>query len=418
MPRQNRISLETVQVEPVQFNPTQVSFATFTPQIPNYQLLQHSFDQREQRRKEAVEKVSALDNAFTQARSQLHNDEATMQWYRDYTNKARNRLKELIDFGDYGNAIDIGTKVAGEFMEDKQYSARFKRNQEYTDWEKAVDTSNTEIGIKEMYKDKYKYKDSDLFDANGDIIEGKKWEAPLPKGTLNWSAMYRQCAADVAETVAGSQRGGGTTRDFTATNWSSGYELHEKDLKRILENVQSHFINNPADYDKFKDGYDYVEWRYNQLIDARKNATPGTEDYIDADDKIKAFCRANGVSEDKFPTEEEYIIAMLGNEKGEIKNSYVKNFAYKRRTDSSESHRTIKDPNLDAGYQQAQDRAEQRRRENHPDAEKGADVEQDQADAANVGQNVTSFFGGAATSTAKQTGYSVIKREYQNQNGN
>lgn len=405
---ERRMSLKTIELNPIQFTPVE-----FKPQIADMSLLQHAMDKREGRRKEAIEKASALENAFTQARSQLHNDPETMEWYRQYTQDMSDRMKNLEMFGDYSRLNEVATKMAGNFMENIQYTARAKRNQEYTEWEKAVDASNTETGVKEMYKDKYKYKDSDLFDAEGNIVEGRKWEAPLPKGTLNWSAMYRQCAADVAETAIGSQRGGGVTKDFTATTWSSGYELQEKDLKRILQNVQNHFINNPADYDKFKDGYDYVEWRYNQLIQARKDATPGTTDYTDADDKIKAFCRANGVSEDKFPTEEEYIIAMLGNEKGEIKNAYVKNFAYKRRSDSSQRNTTTRNPLYDAGYQQAQAAQEERQREQHPDPEQAADVEQDQADAANVGYGVGSFFSGAQTSTSTQTGYGVIKREYQ-----
>lgn len=413
MPREHSLSLMNVGIEPIQFNPVQFNPVQFTPQVAEMSFLQHAMDKREQRRKDATEKASALENAFTQARTQLHNDPETMEWYRQYTQNMSDRMENLKMFGDYNMLQEAATSMAGKFMEDAQYTARAKRNQEYTEWEKAVDASNTETGVKEMYKDKYKYKDSDLFDAEGNIVEGRKWEAPLPKGTLNWSAMYRQCAADVAETVAGSQRGGGTTRDFTATSWSSGYELHEKDLKRILQNVQTHFINNPADYDKFKDGYDYVEWRYNQLVEARKNATPGTSDYTDADDKIKAFCRANGVSEDKFPTEEEYIIAMLGNEKGEIKNAYVKNFAYKRRSDNSQKNTTIRNPDYDAGYQQAQATKQQREKELHPDAEKGADVEQNQDDASNVGHGVGVFFDGAQTSSATQTGYGVIKREYQ-----
>lgn len=405
---ERRMSLKTIEFNPIQFTPVE-----FKPQIADMSLLQHAMDKREGRRKEAIEKASALENAFTQARSQLHNDPETMEWYRQYTQDISDRMKNLEMFGDYSRLNEVATKMAGNFMENIQYAARAKRNQEYTEWEKAVDASNTETGVKEMYKDKYKYKDSDLLDAEGNIVEGRKWEAPLPKGTLNWSAMYRQCAADVAETAIGSQRGGGVTKDFTATTWSSGYELQEKDLKRILQNVQNHFINNPADYDKFKDGYDYVEWRYNQLIQARKDATPGTTDYTDADDKIKAFCRANGVSEDKFPTEEEYIIAMLGNEKGEIKNAYVKNFAYKRRSDNSQRNTTTKNPLYDTGYQQAQVAQEERQREQHPDPEQAADVEQDQADAANVGYGVGSFFSGAQTSKATQTGYGVIKREYQ-----
>lgn len=337
MPRQNRISLETVQVEPVQFNPTQVSFATFTPQIPNYQLLQHSFDQREQRRKEAVEKVSALDNAFTQARSQLHNDEATMQWYRDYTDKARTRLKELIDFGDYGNAIDIGTKVAGEFMEDKQYAARFKRNQEYTDWEKAVDSSTVNQAKKDYYKDVYKYEDKDLFDENGNVVEGRKWNAPIPKGDLHWDTIYRQSAADVAEAMSANQRGGGFTGDYTANQWQSGYETHAKELDRIVANVKQYFNNNQGEWDKFEEDYKVLRWQYNNLIKARAEATPGTEEYNDADDAVRSFIAAHTFAEKGFPSREDLILQKISEQ-----NPYIKNFAYTRTSKNSDNRSTNK----------------------------------------------------------------------------
>ena len=408
----NRPSLKTIELPTFQFTPGQFIPGQFTPSITNYDALQKAFITLGERKKEAIEKSSALENAFTQARSQLHNDPETMEWYRKYTEGISDRMKNLEMLGDYSRLGEVATKMAGNFMENVQYTARAKRNQEYTEWEKAVDASSTETGIKEMYKDKYKYKDSDLFDAEGNIVEGRKWEAPLPKGTLNWSSVYRQCAADVAESAVGSQRGGGTTKDFTSTNWSSGYQIQEKDLNRILGNVQQHFINNPADYDKFKDGYDYVEWRYQQLVQARQDAEPGTSDYIDADDKIKAFCNANGISEDKFPTEEEYIIKMLGKENKNIENAYIKNFAYKRRSTNSERNTVTKNPLYDEGYQRAQAAAEEREREQHPDAEQGADVEQDQAEASNVGQGVGGFFEGAQTGTATQ-GSGVLKREYQ-----
>lgn len=394
----NRLSLQSIELNPFQFTPAQFTPGTFTPSITDYDGLQKSFVTLREQKKDAIEKASALKNAFTQARSQLHDDPETMNWYRDYTQKITDRMENLKMLGDYNMLQDAATSIAGDFMEDAQYSARAKRNQEYSEWEKAVDASSAELGVKEMYKDRYKYKDSDLFDAEGNIIEGKKWEAPLPKGTLNWSTMYRQCAADVAESASGRQRGGGNTTDFTSTTWSSGYEIQEKDLTRILQNVQRHFMNNPADYDKFKDGYDFVEYRYNQLIEARQNATPGTADYTDADDKIKAFCIANGVSEDKFPTEEEYIISMLGKENGKIKNSYIKNFAYKRKSDNSQRNTTTKTPDYDEGYQQAQAIKAAQAKEDKPDPEHGADVERDPADAGNTGGGVVDFYKFARTS--------------------
>ena len=89
-------------------------------------LLANSLAKLEERERTANEKISAMDVAFGDIRSKLHQDKETLQWFNDFSNKYKDQVASYARLGDYGNAINAAVRLGGEAANDAELIGRLK----------------------------------------------------------------------------------------------------------------------------------------------------------------------------------------------------------------------------------------------------------------------------------------------------
>lgn len=158
------------------FTPATFQGTVYTPQQEDMSLLANSMRQLEERQRTAAEKASAMDLAFANVRSKLHQDKETMAWFDNYVNKYKNKVDSYARIGDYGNAINAAIRLAGEARNDAGLEARIRANEEYEEIDKIQKARVREGKISQNTYDWWKatkgYKFDELKDDNGNVIGG------------------------------------------------------------------------------------------------------------------------------------------------------------------------------------------------------------------------------------------------------
>lgn len=158
------------------FTPATFQGTVYTPQQEDMSLLANSMRQLEERQRTAAEKASAMDLAFANVRSKLHQDKETMTWFDNYVNKYKNKVDSYARIGDYGNAINAATRLAGESINDAGLQARLRANEEYEEIDKIQKARVREGKISQNTYDWWKatkgYKFDEIKDDSGNVIGG------------------------------------------------------------------------------------------------------------------------------------------------------------------------------------------------------------------------------------------------------
>ena len=393
-----RLSLQTIDFTPMEFKA-----AEFTPAAaiaPG--TLATAMAKGEERRKQATDRIGVYDNAVNQARELLHNDEETLAWYRDYSQKYKDAIDAAVQIGDYEGAFTTASQAATDFLSSKEYTTRARYNSEYGNWKKTLESTITDKDYIAFWEDKYKYKDSDLLDSNGNIIEGKSWDAPLPMGPINWQAEVAQAAAYVAESSTSSQSSRTTTRDYTSTTRGGGSSLASKDLDKIYENLVARF-DTPEGRALLDENYERLKYDYNKYLDRLDKSEIGTQEYQDALYDLNSFLKGAGSKNNSFPTKQSWVEYHISKEYANVKNS-----AYTKKASSSEFVDVKKDPTLDPNNPNYSGPGSQQPPVPSPAPDTtpttpGAPVENKLRPGNQVLDDLKNAFNGAPTSTAKQT---------------
>ena len=112
MPRQNRLSLQSIQ-----FDPTPFQAVTFTPQAVDASILQRSLAQQEEREQNATKSLAEANKVFATMRSQLHQDPRTMGRFQEWQRDKMDRLYQLRNLDPdraFKEATLLGTEVAND----------------------------------------------------------------------------------------------------------------------------------------------------------------------------------------------------------------------------------------------------------------------------------------------------------------
>ena len=94
----------------ISFNPATFQGTVFTPQQENMSLLQHSIETLDARKEKTDQQRSAIISAI----NNLKLNQAEDKWKYDYANRIKSKIDSAIQFGDYSNALEVATKLAGD----------------------------------------------------------------------------------------------------------------------------------------------------------------------------------------------------------------------------------------------------------------------------------------------------------------
>lgn len=104
----------------------------------DYSILQKSLEMMEQRHYRAEEECAKLQKVLGEIRVQLNSDSETLIWFEDYSQKTLGQVKQCINVGDYGTAINWAIRMQGEVVYDPEVAARIRTSQEYASMKQNV----------------------------------------------------------------------------------------------------------------------------------------------------------------------------------------------------------------------------------------------------------------------------------------
>lgn len=303
MPTQNRMSLQTAVFNPAPFQPV-----AFTPQAADVSILGNSLRNIEQRENTYNEKMSALDAAFSQMRETLPNDDETLQWFDEYQQKYKDKVKAFADNYDYGTAINMAVRAGGEAVSSAEYTGRKRYYAERKEWvdalEKRTDLKPRE---KDYWKRHYPQKYEDIKDSTGKIIGGNHFEAPTPVKAIDWEEAIESADKNVAEDVQGKGSSSSYTSDYGGHSSGSSKVVKKKPFSKLVQGLKEYMRKNQDVREQFNVAYDMMNDDYKDLIANRDKYEVGSAEYIAAQKEIDLFLEEIGSENGGFPDKAEWL---------------------------------------------------------------------------------------------------------------
>ena len=195
----------------IAFNPATFQGAVFTPQQENMSLLQHSIDKLDERKEKTDQQRSAIVSAI----NNLKLNQAEDKWKYNYADRIKSKIDSAIQFGDYSNALEVATKLAGDAVSSPEVLGRLRANEQY---EKEVQTQQARRDRGDISQATYKwwmknnpYKYQDNYDDNGNIVGGSIYEPSFrPVNDINWASTAMAAFKLVTPDKSSVSRDGGS----------------------------------------------------------------------------------------------------------------------------------------------------------------------------------------------------------------
>lgn len=276
MPRQDRMSLKTIDFNPTPFQPVQ-----FQAVAPEVSILANAFARQEEREQKAAESIGKANEVFANMRSQLHQDAQTMDWFTKFQNEKLQQLYDLQDL-DPDEVIKKGTMLGAEVANNAELQGRMRNNQELNEENKKLDERKD---IDDVTKRRFKKQNEDAFQSTpqlneaGEVIGTYKWTpAEEPVADINPLDLAVFVSKIVApeETSSTTQRGGktinadGTGREYTTMDGRTIHVLTEKRLHEVYDKVEQAY---PGYDQALTQAYNNEFFRLDEIDDQLRTAT-------------------------------------------------------------------------------------------------------------------------------------------------
>lgn len=234
--RTPKYSLQTIS-----FNPGTFKGAIFEPQQEDLNLLAHSLSRMEERERTANEKISAMDVAFGQLRSKLHQDAESLNWFDKFSKKYKDQVNSYAQAGDYGNAINEAVRLAGESANDAELIGRIRTSEQYAEQDKAVRTRINK-GISpdtyKWWKKNNQYKHVNIYDDAGNVTGAEDINTNVPYDDINFAEIATQAfkliRPDQTQRATGSDVRRSNFVDGTGSSTQSGGS-HSSKTEKVTE---------------------------------------------------------------------------------------------------------------------------------------------------------------------------------------
>lgn len=283
MPRNNIL---TGNILPVgSFAPATFQGNIFMPQQADMSLLARSLDKIEQRELATSQQRGVIAKAL----ADVELNEAEDEWKTNYANDIQNQINSLISFGDYSNALNRATTLAGKALADPALRGRIRAQQDY---KKKRDEILARPDLNQVTKDRWleqnPYHYEDKFDANGNIVGGTKWEAEWnPVSRYDMTELYSR-----AKQLAAVEAGGGESATFIDENGKEvtdpskgfygmavkrGIKWERLPVEKLQKVFNSLFAQASGAKDALMQDMDDKIWQYGKLDDEGKKAFIGSD---------------------------------------------------------------------------------------------------------------------------------------------
>lgn len=151
------LSLRIPQFQFAEYKPIQ-----YTQERPDINVLNRSMEKIEARKNMAYQTVDTVDKSLGAIESQLNLNE--IEWFNNYKQDIRQQISQQIEAGNYGSAINIGTKLGAKVAQDTEILNRIKVNADYQNWVNSVKNDKT---IDNLTKEMVLARERNQYNYNG-----------------------------------------------------------------------------------------------------------------------------------------------------------------------------------------------------------------------------------------------------------
>lgn len=328
-----------------QFTPVVFEGATYKPEQEDMSLLANSLARLEERERTANEKLSAMDVAFGDIRSKLHQDKDTLQWFNDFSNKYKDQVASYARLGDYGNAINAAVRLGGEAANDAELIGRLKTSKQYEDLD-AAQRARINKGITQdtynWWKKNHKYNHVNIYDDYGNVVGAEEIDTPVPYDDVDFTKLaetaYKLITPDKVAKGSNTSVSSSHSVDGTGSSYSTASGLSrrvEKVRKEdILARMDELLPALPGGFSSVEQAFDVYRDKLNEMKESLKHMTPGTDEYKQQQQKIEKrelLMSNNGYTITDY---KEFCARMVTNE------LFAKGLAYDWRSTEASSQRS------------------------------------------------------------------------------
>ena len=289
--------LPEMSIAQTQYNPATFQGVSFTPQSPDMNILARSLAQAEERHDKAIEKQTAIDIALGDIENELNAVE--IPWFNQYKQNIQQQIQNELDNGNYGSAIRVAIKAAGNIKSDTALKGRIKANKDYIKKLESVKNNNKINSVtKQRFEAQNLYSYKDIKDDAGNIIGGTEWKpswTPVEHYAVNEIQRLAERMTPEESKVTENTRAGstlGTLDGKKVSNLSdaelvlgqgskSRYEQYQRKTEKRLRSVVEKLLKEHPEYKaSLLQDYEDVKWLYMEADKKSKDMSLSEEERL------------------------------------------------------------------------------------------------------------------------------------------
>ena len=289
--------LPEMSIAQTQYNPATFQGVSFTPQAPDMNILARSLAQAEERHDKAIEKQTAIDIALGDIENELNAVE--IPWFNQYKQNIQQQIQNELDNGNYGSAIRVAIKAAGNIKSDTALKGRIKANKDYIKKLESVKNNNKINSVtKQRFEAQNLYSYKDIKDDAGNIIGGTEWKpswTPVEHYAVNEIQRLAERMTPEESKVTENTRAGstlGTLDGKKVSNLSdaelvlgqgskSRYEQYQRKTEKRLRSVVEKLLKEHPEYKaSLLQDYEDVKWLYMEADKKSKDMSLSEEERL------------------------------------------------------------------------------------------------------------------------------------------
>lgn len=292
------MAIPTMSLKVQQFTPAGFTANNYVYNPIDYTALERSMAAKEVRKEKAVTQHMNVNNILGQIEPQLHQDEATKQWFANYKKYLNDTINLDIEAGDYGEAFRTATRLAGDVANDSALQGRVKANADYNKYVEGLDKRVRSKEISEttrkraLKENEYYY--NDISDDFGNVIGGTTFEGKEPVNDINWAEHTVKAASLIRPDVtqkSGLTGGQKTTTpgELNTTGW--GWSLEQVDFNEIYRNANTLLGAESDGFKKLVQSWENDKFILKELENELEQLDPFSEEYKSKKQQVDKFTK-------------------------------------------------------------------------------------------------------------------------------
>lgn len=298
--------LYDISLKQPQFEITPFQAVAFEPkEQENVGLLSDAFSKIAEREEKYTEKLAAMDTEFAQLRANLSSDAATAEWFENYKKKYRESIVAFANNGDYENAINFGTRLAAEALNDGELQGH---THAYATYKETHDANKQRVnnGVSNIDFEYWEYVNRyDPSKIEWNVVDGKITGANEYQTTTLYNSIdyakdiyakgYQLINPDVISTSEGkstsTSHGGTKGSSSKSHSESNSHSLEQVTAEQLLQVWDNLILMTGDDIERIKQDFHAKQHHVDVLRERQATLDPSSQEYKDLQADIDAYNR-------------------------------------------------------------------------------------------------------------------------------